>query len=821
VCTHPRRCARRGILALTTLLLAACGGDGGSAPTSPAVLPPPPSELVPQVGPGPRLQGFGWLNGGPLAYVTTESAFWIWDTEANRIVFLRGFATEFDNVRVGPTSVRYGTMLVSLATGEEVELTHAEGRVLAPSLDRSAEVVVDERRELVLYGLEGETARVRIGDVSLAFAPDGRQIATCSRGGIELRRTDGAEWVRGWDGSADGGCEFVNERIIVAYHDEFVVHTGGSSTATLLDASTLRPLGAPMRDARHVVASPDGSRLAMIVRGQLVIVDTATQRESARPGVEATMELVMVGDTVVTDPTQPMAAHVSLSTGEVLQRGGPIDATALRADGTRLALVGDGDAARLAVVARTGAPLVRLDLPTMAELGVEGPRRWLSAMRGLRSSDSALVGYVGEQGFTFDAALVARPVASCQPRPPVRRYVPEYGGTWRDSFPPPRTIHSAFVPTEDGRGFLLSTDCIGRNGAEAVRGPFDPYAISGDHRTFVSIESGAIVVRGVDGSLRATLALAPGEEPPCENATCRMPIELSHDGAWVAVARDAELRLFDASTGLRVGRARVSPRTRQLAFAPDGTWLVHVGTDGRRTRFDVPRLRALGRWTGPPDEYGDDPVVFLTADFVVDGNSTRSLAGAPLAGPWPELTDSSTLSLIAGYLVRGTYSHAMEPVGPGVPRREIRRTDIASLPGLEVVSEPDGVMVESTASDVFSCNEATDVLTWTSLSGPPTSRVIEGGCAMSGVVALGTTALAISDQGLGVRLVRRSDGAMRRVIAVTSGAGIRLVPLDGGGDRAGVEFMLRRPGVTAEGMIPAPATEGSLQDWLAAGAPLP
>ncbi|MBK6581099.1 MAG: hypothetical protein IPG17_34075 [Sandaracinaceae bacterium] len=822
--THRRRSARRLVLALSTFLLAACGGDGGTS--TPAVTPPPASVLVPQVGPGPRLQSYGWIHGGPLAYVTTEGTFWIWDTAANRILYLRAFSTESlsafstesRRVFVGPTSVRFGATLVSLTTGEEVALTHPEGSVLAPSLDRSAEVLVDERRELVLYSLEGETARVGVSDVSLAFAPDGRHIATCSREGIQLRRTDGGAWVRGWDGSADGGCRFVNERLIVAYHDEYVVHTGGSSTATLLDASTLRPLGAPLRDATHVVASPDGSRLAMIVRGQLVIVDTATQRESARPGVQATLELVTVGDTVVTDPREPTATQVSLTTGEVLQRGGPIDTRALRADGTRLALVGNGDAARLSVVSPTGAPLVRLDLPALAELGVEAPPTWSPAMRGLTERDAVLVAYLGETTFTFDAALVARPVASCRPRPPVPSAVPEpvYG---RREFALERVIHSAFVPTEDGRAFLLSTDCIGRNGAAAVRGPFDPYAISGDHRSFVSIESGAIVVRGVDGSARATLALEAGEEPPCESATCGMPIELSHDGAWVAVARDAELRLFDASTGVGVGRARVSPRTRQLAFAPDGTWLVHVGADGRRTRFDVPGLRPLARWAGPPDPYGQGPVVFLTADAVVDGNVSRSLSGTPIAGPWPDLTDASRMSLVAGHLVRATYGHALAP--PGAPRPEVRRTDIASLPGLEVVSELAGAWAAATPTDVFSCDESADILTWTSLSGPPRSRVIEGGCPTLGVVALGTTALAIRDGDLGIRLVRRSDGAMRRVIAVTSGAGIRLVPLDGGGDRRGVEFSLRRPRVESEGMIAAPATEGSLEAWLAAGAEAP
>jgi hypothetical protein len=120
-----------------------------------------------------------------------------------------------------------------------------------------------------------------------------------------------------------------------------------------------------------------------------------------------------------------------------------------------------------------------------------------------------------------------------------------------------------------------------------------------------------------------------------------------------------------------------------------------------------------------------------------------------------------------------------------------------------------------TRTDVLSCSEDEDVLTWTRLDGDaPVSRVVEGGCTNASAL-IGPRALVLVDV-LGARLVRRSDGAVRRVLAVQEDDHVRLVALDGASDRAGVAFLLRRPAVTSDGMVPQPAgTDPPLGEWLA------
>ena len=807
---HPARLSRLSCFA--ALVLGACGAEAAPAPPPPPP-GPPPTVVVPQLGVGPRPLAFGWVGEGPLVYAVVRDVLSVWDTEADRIVAVAPFDTDsYGTVDVVATerAIRHHASVLSLESGESIDFPVLQGETLAPSFDRSARVEAEPNRELVIRAPGGVETHVPIGEVALAFSPDGRRLATCGAGGVELRETDGARWVAGWQGRADGGCSFLGESLLVAYHDEYVVHTGGSSSATILDARTLQPIGEPLRDAHGVVATRDGARLGMVVDGQLVIVETATHRELARPGVTMRRGLERRGDSVVVDPDTREAVQVSLITGEVLSRGGPIDPATVRSDGARVLLEGEGEHGVLTVRSRDGSTLARLTAPAAAALEVTDAHFVSETFRGLEERDASLVGRVGDRLFTFDDTLEGRPVAACWPPERPRDDSP-YGdrafqgarGAW----------HQRVVVAEaDGSAFVLATGCIGRS-ADAVEGPFDPIAISADHRSFVSIEAGAIVVRSVEGALRSTLVLDAREEPPCSDSACRLPIELSPDGAHVAIARGPELRLFDAASGLRVARARVAERTRQIAFAPDGTWLVHVGEDGQRTRFEVPSLAVRARWRGVPDLGLRRPVVHPLPDLVVDRNEVRSLDGTLLAGPWAEVSDIADHAIVSGFVVRASYGH-VSPWQPGTPRPEIRRTDAARLPGLTPVAPLRGMRIRTTRTDVLSCAEDEDVLTWTRLDGEaPVSRVVEGGCT-HGIAALGPHALVLVDV-LGARLVRRSDGAVRRVLAVQHGDHVRLVALDGSSEHAGVSFFLRRSAITSDGMIPQPdAAAPPLRDWL-------
>lgn len=373
------------LLWLAALNVAACGGEAAPAPTTPAPIAegPAPSIVVPQLGVGPRPLAYGWIGEGPLVYAANRDVLAVWDSVLDRVVALVPLDTRsYGTIHVEATAraLRLHGTTFSLDTGESFEFPLRDDDTLAPSFDRSARVEELTNRELVIRAPGGVENRIPIGRVALAFSPDGRRLATCGEAGLELRETDGAGWIGRWEGRADGGCAFLGESLLVAYHDEYVVHTGGSSSATILDARTLQPIGAPLRDAHHVVATRDGARLGMVVDGQLVIIETTSRREVARPGVAVTLRLAQAGDSVVVDPEAEGAVQVSLATGEVLARGGPIDPATVRGDGARLVLEGEGDLAVLAVRTHAGLTVARLTAPVAAELEAAAQPRFAEGL---------------------------------------------------------------------------------------------------------------------------------------------------------------------------------------------------------------------------------------------------------------------------------------------------------------------------------------------------------------------------------------------------------------------------------------------------------
>lgn len=765
VAVRPGVCA---MLALST----ACGTAAPPAPP-PGPPPPPPSVLVPQVGPGAEILHYGWLAEGRVAFVIAADAVFLWEPSAGRILDVHTLTSGYSSseVLVGAAGLAYGPDVLRTDPFEWTRFESIYEDTVAPSLDRWARLMSSPNREVLLARPGHDDVRFGVDEVTLAFSPDGASIATCGAARFEIRDSATAAWQHGVDVPADG-CEFsADGRLLFAYELALDAYPVVVRAIRVVDIAAGRVIGAPLTDVDRAIAASAAGPIVVATRGTregFSVLDLETHAERAHVSIGGAEHLDVVGEFVVASGIE--GGLFAIADGRRL-RSGDLRPYHVAPDGRSLEVDGSGRAARLLVVGTSGAEIARLDLPALARIDASPGRLWAE----------------GRALHHVDPSLAIRSMGDC---PRIDGSESLFGGAhhlWAWLRAPPALVRH------------IAGSCIARDDGTSVLGTWDGLVVSDDETAFVSVEPPALVVRDAEGALRATLALDAGEESPCHSSRCSVPISISSDGGLVVLARNDALRVFDGWTGERLGRARVEPLTADLAISPDGTRLVHRGLSGTRTMFELPRLRVLSRWGND----GDMPRMEWVGERLVEsgdaGIRVLSKDGAVLA----EAADATGTVLVAGeWLLREV---GME-------------TEIRSLPDLTIEARLEGRVRAASSRGALLCRRETELVAATFADGAePTVREVPGGCGRFAALTDDLFAGHDDDAEIGVRLVRLADGATLRIVGVERDGALELFALDDAGPLGETlgTFMLRRPTLTADGMIPAPAHAGSLAAWIA------
>jgi hypothetical protein len=786
---------RAAALAVIGALLA-LGCD--ETPAAPAPPPEPPSISVPQLGPGFPIDQVGWLADGQTVYVIASQHALLWDPRAGRILADDVVADPWlsAEVHVSAAGLTYASKRMSAdGTWSDWPAATGSGVVRSPSLDRSAAFDTAEQRVLLLEVDGHEPVRVPIGDVTIAFTEDGQRIVTCDEHGVEIRASDTGAWLAGSPQPADYRCEVSpGDRFVVAIDDgrrgralRDDPHALG--IAHLLDGTTLAPVGDPIEHVRHVAVARDGRTFAIATTGSLEgfsVFDTETREVLAHVSMPAPDALAVRGEHIVIAGREGGVYSVARQAWVIR---GSFDARQVTEDGRTVHVVGEGNDARVVVTTPDGTEQARLDLPARAQIN--------SIVGGW------MVVQLGERLWAVDPDFTAHALGDCTPDAPSASLdLPTL------DFGPRAT----FVRTAEGRVRRILRGCIERDDGTIVRGDFEELTTSADGAWFVSVGATSFTVRStLDGSVRSTLALDEAETMPCGSSQCALPIEFSADGSLVAMARNDELRIFDAASGARLARAHVSPRTSEMTFSGDAAVLFHVGSDETRTLFALPRLRPIAHWTTSPAErlrYRGMSSE-LEAGLVLDESETemvvRDLHGA-VVGRRDLEGGAGAFLLQERFLVRVDWT----PGSPG-------RLELFTLPALEPAAWLEGHSIG--AGEGFLATRVGDAVSLTRWSdeGAPVTTPLAAHVTTLGAWRDGVLIGNGEDFGE-VRLVRMSDGRAARVLAVARGDELSFGFRDEDGPLAGTDFfMLRRTTLTSDGMVPEPVLPATPDAWLTAG----
>jgi hypothetical protein len=760
----------RRSLAAALLALAACGeAEPAAAPSSPpsaAVrIEPggPPSVPVLQAAPG-SISAYGWLT-GTLAYAIDGPLLHVWDPATGRVVLVApvpGLPAEHDPSRVHRVGRR---VVVShhellLDRGELAETTYD---LLSPEPTTFASIARDhdghdlplEELELALHHGGAEApGRVRMPrDAQVSYSPDATTLMVC---------TDDA--VRFYD--AASGAEraaLVLEEVTECAWPEGAgaIVVVASRALHLVDPETL-VAGPPMAHVLHAHVSPDGRRLAMATtsaREGITVAELATGRELLHFSRRAPDAVRVVGD---------LAAYrdegsFGPPSGDVRRIGGAPDGAVLAA----------GPAVSVEHIGPLGVLVVEDGVLTLRNtVGDAVARDAHPVAAALSLDDGTLLAHAGGASFWLDE-----------------------GGAHRFGACPDERTEYGVVPataTHVGtRRYLVRRGCVAADdGSSGGAGPLDA---TGDGRVSLWVDGGNLVLH--EGDARRPLRLDDGEDQPCGHATCPMPVSFSPDGAWLAVVRGPLLRVFDTSTGEVTHRAPVGSHTGALAFLSSGA-LVQEDSGGVLRVFAPPGRGPLRERAHRPHERARPAVV--SGDWVLDVDVDRldvlDARGRSLG--------TATIDRHSPVLATGTSSWVTSRGGALLLR----------LPGLEEVARTAGRPVAVVGPDAFLCRGDGVLVRVREADGRLGETESHSVCPET-VVPFGAGWL-VSD-GLGTVSLLRSDGRALPLVAVRHGDGIALGGVDGDRAVSPARWMLRRPGLTAEGMTEVEPAVASVEAWLA------
>lgn len=756
-------------LAAALILVTACGETAPSAvtpvPPAPRVIPAggPPSVPVLQARPG-RLDSFGWLT-DTLAYVVDGRRLHVWDPATGRVLF----AGEVPALELGMEPVRRVGDRVVLPGAELVlergEVVDAPGEVVSSDAEVYAiRAFHDDDVELTLHhrGTVAAATVVAPQTAGLSYSRDASTLMVCLEDGARFHdAATGAE-------RASLSLEAVEECAWPEGEGPLVVIA--DRTLHLFDPRSFAPVGAPVPHVVHAHVSPDGSRLGMATvssREGVTVRELASDRELLHVSCGAPSVVRVVGDLVAYDTegyaagsirrisTDPAGDEVASGPSVSIEHVGPLGA-----------LVEDEGV--LTVRTREGE-VARLEHPAAATLLM---------------FDGELDARVGETYHWLDASGSGR-FGACPPE--------------SDENPMGLGLRLGPVGVRIGRRrYLASAGCLALDDGTTAPSAGWPYAESEDGRVSLWSDGGVLTIH--EGEARRRLVLDEDEAQPCTGPRCMMPIALSHDGAWLAIARGPLLRVFDTSTGEARSRATVAGYTQTLAFLASGALVQEDAGEGALRIFAPPgrgplRERRRVEVSSRSRDYARVPTV-VHGDWVLHtgpaGLRVYDGAGRVL-GTAPVSRRSSVLP--SGAVVW------VEEGDTAVARR---------LPSLDELARTEGRPRAVVGEDAFLCRGSASArvrFEEERLVEVPSSL----GCTTS-VVRFGAGWLA--EDGTAAILLR-SDGRALALSAVQYGDRIVLGGRDGDRVVGPMRWLLRSPGLTAEGMVPALPALPSIEAWLA------
>lgn len=601
----------RGALSLMFSATCACGGAGGGvAPqstTPEAVAAARPSwvvdddplaiaadapvehlagrELVPQWGHTAGVRELRWLPSGPLAVLDDLGHLALLEpSSGERLLWERPAPPapweELFEVDRSGRYLRVGRHVHDLRSGDERELPLdlRAGTIAAAAPDLSAFAWSirdpDGVTRLHVDGADGTARFEAVLDLdrvsTLAWSPTARSLLVGNADVLQLlAATDGAQLLR-VDATEDAG-----DRSLVASFrptgGALAIVSGGD--LTVVDPRTATELGsissvAPAGAWVELRWSADGGRLAIARRDDEDAIVMIVDAHDGSRVAEVRVPFGLPSEAALSPDAHLLA--VGTSDGRVhvheAEGGGEILVIDSGRSSSSAPFTFDPRARFLAVAGTEAIELWDLELREEiggfyqpgAERHVSGTLRGLGAHVGIVAADADASYLWTPDGFHMDEACA-------------------FGGTIRRDAHDVVRVVSPLAVCDLSHGIT-------------VRPGWWIRASSSDGHLIVNANGGLFVEDATTGERRTTLALEDGERPPCSTSACGLPVAISDDGAYVAVARRTLLRLFDGRTGREVARTDVGSRTAALAFAPNGRALSFVGEDERHVVFDVPGL---------------------------------------------------------------------------------------------------------------------------------------------------------------------------------------------------------------------------------------
>lgn len=765
----PRTNARisRGAAALgaaLALFVAACGSsDASPAPSSRRPLGPPSIPVL-QAGVRDATEA-GWLGGGPLVFVSSPMAILVWDPVSGRALDRHVLRESCARLEVTRAGLACGPEVLDAETITWTRVERPYGSVLAPTLDRWAHVVTEPRRELVVHGPGERDVRIPIEGGDPVFAPDGALVAVCAAEHVALHDAATGASVLELDAPAQAGCAFSTDgRTLFLF--EATPREGSFRDARavrLLDVASRALDGAPISDV--TAADAEGDTLVVArARGPLAgvaILERETREPRARADVEEPSDVALVGAYVVVSGWRGGLFH--RQSGQPLTRAS-FDPHGVAADGRVVHVARGSDVGDVIVGDTDGTELTRLALPTPARPEV---------------APGALLA-TGRHTYLLGPTLEPTTMGDCPtPEPSFGLF----GG-------------GGLVVGSDGRRHLATPSCLSHDDGTATAMP--------PSRLWLAPGGGALVREGAagceivepDGAVRATLPIEPADL--AGGIIAAPALALSPAARTVVLADPSGLRVFDGRTGAALGYAeRGLVRPELVAVSDEAGRIAYVDVDGELSLLRLPDLEPVR--SASPHEVRE--LVWLGARLLVVDSALHLVDrdGAPIAEAAGPSEAVGELVVLSDSLVRTRRDES----GPRVER--------LALSDLALLSSAPGRLLGATERGALVCRgDAMVAIAWDDA----VEHAVTGPCAMGGPVS--SSVLAVPDGEEAVRLIRVMDGASVRVVLLEGEHGLEPLAFDG--ERpldSSPHVLLRRPEATADGMIPAPAADVSLERWLA------